>query len=216
MGRERRNFKRESFIREVQKLFVIATEGEKTEVKYFEAFKSEEYYSNQKIYVEVLKRIDSGSSPSNVVRQLTAFAKEYNIKSTDELWMVIDRDMQSWTPAEIASVARICAQKGFGFALSNPCFEFWLLMHRVDPSTFSAQKAQSLLQNAKTGSRTQVELELITLCGSYNKTNLNVDDFLPHINVAIQRAESLILAPNERWPSNLGSHVYKLVSRLLP
>jgi hypothetical protein len=34
MPRERREFKRPTFIRDVQKLFVIASEGIKTEVKY--------------------------------------------------------------------------------------------------------------------------------------------------------------------------------------
>ena len=40
MPREKTEFKRKSFIRETQKLFIIATEGQKTEVKYFEEFKT--------------------------------------------------------------------------------------------------------------------------------------------------------------------------------
>lgn len=123
MPRERREFKRPSFVRNVQKLFVIATEGVKTEIKYFEQFKSEEYYNNQSIFIEVLKRLTTDSSPAVVIKQLNIFSKEFNLKDGDELWMVIDRDKQSWSTQQIAEVARLCIQKRYGFALSNPCFE---------------------------------------------------------------------------------------------
>jgi hypothetical protein len=59
-------------------------------------------------------------------------------------------------------------------------------------------------------------MELLAICGTYNKSNINVDDYLPHVNVAIQRAEALTQNINERWPDYLGSHVYKLVRKLMP
>lgn len=216
MPRERREFKRPSFVRNVQKLFVIATEGVKTEVKYFEQFKSEEYYNNQSIFIEVLKRLTTDSSPAVVIKQLNNFSKEFNLKEDDELWMVIDRDKQSWSKQQIAEVARLCFQKRYGFALSNPCFELWLLLHRKDINEYSAEVREELLRNYKTGNRGRVEIELLAICGTYSKSNLNVDDYLPHVNVAIQRAEALTQNVNERWPDSLGSHVYKLVRKLLP
>jgi RloB-like protein len=216
MPRERREFKRPSFERNVQKLFVIATEGFKTEIKYFEQFKSEEYYNNQSVFIEVLKRLTTDSSPAVVIKQLNNFSKEFNLKEGDELWMVIDRDKQSWSTQQIAEVARLCVQKRYGFALSNPCFEFWLLLHRKDISEYSSAVREELFRNLKTGNRGRVEIELIAICGTYNKSNLNVDDYLPHVNVAIQRAEALTQNVNERWPDYLGSHVYKLVKKLLP
>ncbi len=69
-GRERRDFKREGFNRETQKLFVIAAEGTETEIKYFEEFKSPQWYHNKAIYIEPLRRLDTASSPSRVLRQL--------------------------------------------------------------------------------------------------------------------------------------------------
>lgn len=216
MPRERREFKRPSFIRNVQKLFVIATEGIKTEIKYFEQFKSEEYYNNQSVFIEVLKRLTTDSSPAVVIKQLNNFSKEFNLKEGDELWMVIDRDKQSWSAKQIAEVARLCVQKRYGFALSNPCFELWLLLHRKDINEYSAAVREELLINLKTGNRGRVEIELLAICGTYNKSNLNVDDYLPHVNVAIQRAEALTQNVNERWPDYLGSHVYKLVRKLMP
>lgn len=216
MPRERREFKRPSFVRNVQKLFVIATEGVKTEIKYFEQFKSEEYYNNQSVFIEVLNRLTTDSSPAVVLKQLNNFSKDFNLNKDDELWMVIDRDKQSWSIGQIAEVARLCVQKRYGFALSNPSFELWLLLHRKDINQYSADVREELLRNPKTGNRSRVEIELLRICGTYNKSNLNVDDYLPYVNVAIQRAEALTQNVNERWPDYLGSHVYKLVRKLMP
>jgi hypothetical protein len=216
MPRERRDFKRPSFVRNVQKLFVIATEGVKTEIKYFEQFKSEDYYNNQSVFIEVLKRLTTDSSPAVVIRQLNNFSKEFNLKDGDELWMVIDRDKQTWRSGQIAEVARLCIQKRYGFALSNPCFELWLLLHIKDINEYTAAVREELLRNLKTGNRGRIKIELLAICGTYNKSNLNVDDYLPHVNVAIERAEALTQNANERWPDYLGSHVYKLVRKLMP
>ncbi len=130
--------------------------------------------------------------------------------------MVIDRDKHSWKVRQIASIAKECKQKGFGFALSNPCFEVWLLLHKKDYTSYSQQERDELFQNIKTGGKSRLERELTKLCGSYNKANLNVMDYLPWVKEAINRAESLVTNSNERWPENFGSHVYKLVRRLMP
>ncbi len=216
MPRERREFKRLSFIRDVQKLFVIATEGIKTEIKYFEQFKSEEYYNNQSVFVEVLKRLTTDSSPSAVIKQLNGFSNEFNLKEDDELWMVIDRDKQSWSAKQIAEIARLCIQKRYGLALSNPCFEIWLLLHVKNINEYSNTIKEELFRNIKIGGRGRIEVELLAICGTYNKSNLNVDDYLPHVNDAILRAEELTRNLNERWPNYLGSHVYKLIRKLIP
>lgn len=217
MPRERREFKRESFSRDIQRLFVIATEGVKTEIKYFEEFKSEQYYNNQSVYVEVLKRLTTDSSPDVVIRELNNFAKEYRLRDEDELWMVIDRDKQSWTQREIARIARLCIQKRYGFALSNPCFEVWLLLHVKDYNTYSKQKQVALFKNGRANaSRSILENELVAICGSYNKSNLNVSHYLPTINVAITRAEALVENETERWPNGFGTHIFKLVKKLIP
>jgi hypothetical protein len=129
--------------------------------------------------------------------------------------MVIDRDKQSWKIPEIDDVAQQCMQARFGFAMSNPAFEFWLLLHISDLTGYTAATRQEFLDNHKTGNRTRVEAELLALLGTYNKSNINVDHFLPNLQQAISAAEALDVNPNERWPNHLGSHVYKLIRRLL-
>ena len=215
MGRERREFRRPSFNRDVNKLFIIATEGEKTEKVYFKGLFSRNPHPKTEIFLEVLTRLNSNSSPRSVLKQLDDFKKEYLLREGDELWMVIDRDKQSWEVSEISQVAALIYQKRFHFALSNPAFEIWLLLHVKDLSEYTEDEKRELFENRRVGSRTRLERELIRICGSYNKSNPNLSFFLPYVNTAIERAEALVQNPNERWPNYLGTHVYKLVKKLM-
>ena len=116
MGRIKRNFKRPESKRSA-KLIVIATEGRKTERIYFEALA--ESFDSTKVHVEVIEKLDDNSSPDVVLEQLNSFADEFNLDENDELWMVIDRDYQSWEIEMIKSVAQICHQKrGYYLAVS--------------------------------------------------------------------------------------------------
>ncbi|MCK4560003.1 MAG: RloB domain-containing protein [Calditrichia bacterium] len=216
MGRERREFKRPTFKREINQLCIIATEGQKTEIKYFYRLKNEYSLPRNRIYIEILPKLTPMSSPTSVLNMLNEFEKDYILREGDELWMVIDRDKQSWTSATISQVARQCYQKNYFLALSNPAFEVWLLLHLKDLTEYTADEIEELFQNRRISKhRTRLERELITICGSYNKNNPNLDHYFPYIRVAVQRGENLIKEPNERWPNYLGTHVCKLVRRIL-
>jgi hypothetical protein len=146
---------------------------------------------------------------------LDDFKREYKLIGGDELWMVIDRDKQSWNAKEISEVAKLASQKNYGFALSNPAFEVWLLLHVKDINDYTDAEIKALFKNKRIGSRTKLEKELFDICGSYNKSNLNLNYFIPYVNIAIKRAELLVKKPKERWPNYFGTHVYKLVKKLL-
>ena len=49
------------------------------------------------------------------------------------------------------------------------------------------------------------------MAGSYNKANLNTDNFIPHIDKAVLRAKHLDHL-QEEYPTKLGSHIYKLAN----
>ncbi len=106
MGRERRSFVRRSGQRDAS-LFVVAAEGAVTERQYFEGLKDRLH--NPRIHLEFLPRSDpSRSSPAEVLASLARFASEWIILEGDQLWLVIDRDPQSWKAKALAAVAREC------------------------------------------------------------------------------------------------------------
>lgn len=214
MGRTKREFKRKGFNRDFKRLFIIATEGEKTEPAYFESLKKLDNILIPYIYFEVFNRGNSKSSPASVLNQLDSFSKEYNLDDSDELWMLIDRDR--WTLKMLKDTAAKCGQKNYSLAVSNPCFEFWLLLHLEDVGEYSEEDKKELFENKKIdGHRNKIELKILEKCDSYNKSNPDFTKFLPNINVAIERAEKLNIDKNERWPNGLGTHVYLLVEKLI-
>lgn len=194
-----RRFLRRSGLRDA-KILVIASEGERTEPQYFAEFQKR--HPNGKIHVHLLTRESRSSSPKHICQQLVDFKREYKIKMNDELWMVIDID--KWTPQELSEVAKICIQKGFGLAVSNPCFEIWLFLHLSDvenPEGFS--------------SCALVEERLREKLGSYNKNKIDCEAFLPYIGKAISRAERMDTEPESRWPNSIGTRVYKIAQRMI-
>jgi hypothetical protein len=207
MGRERRDFVRRSGFRDAR-LFVIASEGAVTEPKYFNGIK--ERWHNPRIHLEIVGRDDPGlSSPEHVLRTLDRFASEYKLRDGDQLWLVIDRDSQSWKPRTMARIARRCEQKRYFLAVSNPCFELWLLLHFEDVPAQSPARRQELLENADG----LLKFEVARHCGTDCEY---IDNFISNSATAIARAEVLDAKPQDRWPSQLGTRVHRLIRQLAP
>lgn len=203
----KRNFRRASKCREAKKVIIIATEGEKTEPKYFNDLKQK--YRKTVVHLEVIRRCASASSPIHVIQELLKFKAQYELENNDELWMIIDRDR--WTESMLSKVAKLCFQKNFHLALSNPCFEVWLLLHLVDISNFSQRKIRMLEKNRNN----DLENEIREFCGSYNKSNLKTHFFLDNVDKAIDRARNIDKHPDHRWPNSLGTRVYLLAENVV-
>lgn len=214
MSRVKRKFERPENKRSA-KLIVIATEGRKTERIYFEGFAEE--FDSTKVHVEVIEKLNNNSSPDEVINQLNSFSEEYNLDTDDELWMVIDRDYQSWDIKMIKSVAQICHQKkGYFLALSNPAFEIWLLLHLIDCTALSQEDKLLLFENRKvTGKKTYSKKMLSDLLGGFNEANYDYNIFVPNVKDAISNSIKIDDNPRTRWPNYLGTRVYKLVQSIL-
>jgi hypothetical protein len=197
------------------KLIIIAAEGTNTEKKYFDDLVDS--YSAPNIHVEVLSRINAGSDPETVLKALDKFRRQYSLRlGYDELWLVIDVDR--WRKRQLSNVGSLCAQKRYGYAVSNPCFEIWFLLHLKSLDEYSDETLQELRENKRPNSRhprTRLELELVGLLGSYNKGNPDTTSFLGNVQVAIERARALDTNPEHRWPNDLGTRVYLIAEKIV-
>ncbi len=215
MPREREELFRESNSIEKEKIIVLAFEGNNTEEIYFEEFKDSEIFDDALIFLHLLKRPkdDTNSAPNHVFKKLKKEAKdEYNFKDTDELWMIIDTDR--WK--NIQEIISECKnQKNMFVAVSNPCFEFWLLLHIKNISEYSQDEQELILKNSKvTKNKNYIDIKIAEIIGSYNKSNPRPELFLPTIEMAISQAKALNYN-NEDYPKlSLGSHVYKVIEKL--
>lgn len=193
----RRKFDREPARRRYRKLFLIATEGRKTEPSYFGIFNSE----NSTVQVTCLK---SGhrSSPRQVLQKMKDRLKQKeNQRFPEEAWLVVDRDQ--WTEEQLDELCGWANKPGKnrGFALSNPKFEYWLLLHFEDGKNIkSSQDCSNRLRR---------------FLPNYDK-KVNSHTITPeNIDKAISRARKRD-NPLVDWPRDPGgTTVYRLVENVL-
>lgn len=215
MPRERTDIFRESDTREKEKIIVLAFEGNNTERLYFKELKEDVRFNDELIYLHLLIRDtkDTNSAPKHVFNQLKREAKdEYDFDTTDELWMIIDKDR--WR--NIPKIIELCKTEGNMFvAGSNHCFEFWLLLHIKNYDEITEEERKELTKNSKVSNEKRyIDKYLADILGDgYNKNNPRPKRFLSNIKLAIQQAE-ILDAKREDFPSNLGSHIYKIAKKI--
>ncbi|NEO83691.1 MAG: RloB domain-containing protein [Spirulina sp. SIO3F2] len=192
-GKRTKLLARESDRRDAR-LFIIATEGAKTEPQYFSMFGS------PRVKIEILPTLHGDSAPKHVLARLKAFDKKYALEKDDMRWLVFDIDRTK--DDQLSNVCREARQCDYGLAVSRPCFEVWLWLHFADlqPELKNPQDFEQALKEQLEG---------------YNKSNLNISLFQTRIRDAIARAKTLHPDPQQNWPPTVGSHVYRVVEVIL-
>jgi hypothetical protein len=194
------------------RLIIIATEGKYTEKQYFEALALAENYRNSRIRVEIFSSEDNNSAPNHLIERLDKFKKEYELDKHDEFWVVVDVDNWRETLSEVAAT---CLQKDYLLAVSNPCFELWLLLHIATWSDYSEEQIKIFFDNIRDGLRKPLERELVKNVGEHSKSNLNVTLYIPHVERAIEQAKALDINPADRWTQAIGTRVYQVVESII-
>jgi hypothetical protein len=98
-------------------------------------------------------------------------------------------------------------------ALSNPCFEIWIILHFVDPSSWTNEQMAMIYENQKSGGKNYLSKYISTVLGKgYSKTP-PILDMLPFTQLAIDRAK--MIDKFDKYPKEVGTHIYKLVEKLI-
>lgn len=147
---------------------------------------------------ETLKKVLAYLSEHiNLFEAWTAIAehvqKQVYSPELDEICLIIDRDAKNFKSEQYNEIKTICSKKHYQLFVSNPCFEFWLLLHfdKVFELTES-----DLLMNRRIGksksSKKFIEKTLSDILYGYNKNNLNFSGFKDRILVAIQNEKNFV------------------------
>ncbi|WP_219988817.1 RloB family protein [Leucothrix pacifica] len=193
---KRRSFPRPSAQRRYRKLFVLAVEGTVTEPQYFQMFNSE-------VSIIQVKCLKGGhkSGPFHVLKRMKKYLDDVELRKTDEAWLVVDKD--EWSDSQLNELYQWSASTGqYGLALSNPKFEYWLLLHYeqgkgVSSSRSCTERLNRYIKNYDKG----IEGKLPTL---------------EQVKNAVERAKLRDTPPCKDWPRESGqSTVYKLVEAIL-
>lgn len=199
------------------RLVVVASEGKDTERIYFKALAKE--YANPRVHVHVLERSEdekNNSSPEHVLKQLNDYNTQYALEADDELWLVVDKD--SWTDGMLSRVAAVCAKDAaMNMALSNPCFELWLLLHLEDATSLTPEEYKMWLENRRKSKNADpyLKVRLRQKLGSYHESSYDAPALVVNVETAIERARRLDKGPDDRWPQTLGTRVYLLAESVV-
>lgn len=193
-------FSRTSGQRFYKKVFLLSVEGSKTEGDYFSIFNS------RYVQVKCLSH-RTETSPKQVLSRMRAAIASHQLRAGDAAWLVIDRD--EWSEADIEACQKWANDdselKGIvkGLALSNPKFEFWLLLH------FESGKEHQ-------GAKACVEA-LKQYLPAYDKTLSRGDITREQVSTAIANAKELWGTEDVKvWPKEPGkTNVFALCEAIL-
>lgn len=159
-------------VRKRRPIVYIICEGKETEIKYFRHFRT------RNCLVDIVPVPSKYTAAEHLVRHARDVVKQaaYYPKDGDQIWCVFDRDDN--TDEMLRKASDIAGRAGYGVAFSNPCFEYWYLLHFVNHTAYikSAEEALHLL-------RANGRLE------NYEKNQDVFTDLLAHQEEAISRSK---------------------------
>lgn len=121
--------KKSKVILQPKKIFHIYCEGEKTEPNYFKAYIAHKFPGDQGRKVVVVEKTKK-NTPVELVDVAVKAKSSPECLKEDEFWVVYDREAkEKYSDALHAKARKKAVDNGVKVALSNVCFELWLLLH---------------------------------------------------------------------------------------
>ena len=113
-------------------------------------------------------------------------------KDTDYFAVVLDRDRGNHSAELMSNCLKICNDRHYGYYITNPCFEFWLLLHLCDvKKTYSDEQLTEIYNNEKVSKQhTFVSKEVSNIAKHNKKISSKTFDeyYLPNIYIAIENS----------------------------
>lgn len=220
------------------KIIFLSCEGSATEEEYIEALSliydgiksriqlisvaEDEIHTIPKRRTPEQKRILGKTKPWQLVERIDAFKMkkeslyEFSKYPEDEFWIVADIDDNIDNhKEEFEKAIRECDEKGYKYAISNPFFEIWLLMHH--DSVKEEDKAYAVTKDHPYEPTDYYVNRLAQVNAPLeNKKHIEKQHYSDKkVRLAVERAKELVKGKNEKIPSEYGTYVYKIVEEIL-
>lgn len=189
----RKKFQRTKPTKSYRKIFHVFTEGNKTEPIYFEIFKS---------YLKIQIKTHL-SNNKNTAKQILQKVKKFISKEKplkiDEIWVMLDVDKNC--KQDLHDIKEWCNKRQKrGLALSNPKFEYWLLLHFDKGDDIRSPEA--------------IDKRLEKYLPNFSKNNLNLKKLEYAIPTAIRYSKEKYSQCKE-WYTDYHSTVFQLVEQIV-
>ncbi len=138
--------------RKIQLRILILTEGEKTEINYFNSFKRSEKYRRNLSGIDIKIYKPKDHSPLGLVKEAIGKAK---IKNKDDkydiIWIVFDKDGHEGIPntfEEVKQHNQDNPNNKINIGFSSICIEYWILLH-FEKTSKPFQKCNEVINHIK-------------------------------------------------------------------
>lgn len=200
-----------------KKFLFLSLEGTVTEKQYFNhlQYKIQKESYNIVIQIEIIdhNKKDGKSSLNDVLRRLEDCSKSKATNTEEDYFaIIVDRDRGCHSEQGLRNVLNHCKKNGYKFYLTNPCFEFWLLMH-VCCIREQYENLDLFLKNEKISSKHTYTSKELSNIMSHSKTissRVFDDKYFPNIPKAVMQAKTFAKSPEELF-TNIGSNLYNLM-----
>lgn len=185
--------------------------------KLIEAMESHQISLSSKItenesILNVIEETLNCSNLSEVISEMKDIIEYNDItydSEVDSICFIVDRDQQSFTSVQYDKVLKQCQNNNFNFYVTNPCFEFWLLLHFQDIHNLDPVK---LKENTNvTNKMKYTESELRKRLKGYNKNRYNAAFLISQLDTAIENEKKYCENVNE-LKNNIGCNIGLLIN----
>ena len=179
----------------------------------------EDYFKNQ-LPEKQRRKIESSLLLLGIDLRYRLYLKDLS-GDDDKFCVIIDRDQLNHSTENMHDCYTWCTKHEVHFFFSNPCFEFWLLLHLVDVKTeYSSDEQCKILDNEKISNKHTYVSKLLSdhvkrkLGTGQNKRIKHFTEvYLPHIDQAIMRADKFSHTFDEQL-MHLGTNIPQLIMLL--
>lgn len=131
----------------------------------------------------------------NIDYEYQKFLSTYKGEDDNDIFaVVIDRDKGSHSEENIRQLYKVCKENGIHCFITNPCFEFWLLLHICNIEEELSDHYSDLLENAKVSNKHTYVSHELSCRVHHAKTigeNRFIQYYLHNLDIAIERARKL-------------------------
>ena len=163
---------------------------------------------------ELAALLEQETGLENLMEDVTKIINYGNItfaEGLDKVCFIVDRDRKSFTVSQYEYVLEQCEKRGFGLYLTNPCFEFWLLMHFDD--VVNLDERQLLENPLVTSERRYSEKELRKRIPGYKKSRYDARALVRNVDIAIGN-EKQFCEDIKQLENTVGSNVGLLICEM--
>ncbi|MCI9447901.1 MAG: RloB domain-containing protein [Lachnospiraceae bacterium] len=221
------------------KIIFLSMEGIVTEEEYFEwvsrlfdevktkiqfiSVVEDAVHTREKYRTQEQRSMLGRSKPKHLVEKIEQFKIEQNDKyqfdkyKEDEFWIVtdIDDNLSDFAIEGFHRALDRCDERGYGYAVSNPFFELWLLLHH---DNIKEEDEGHAVTESHAYEKTDYFIKRLKDCGAplCDSKHIRKEDYTKEkIIQAVERAKSLHTDREGRYPKYLATTVYRLLEKIL-